>query len=170
MSDGTSGGGGNVNDSIRTARGRVTHKVTTAEDRYGREDRGDRVGGFLIRLIRGYQAVSRFTPPSCRFTPTCSEYTARAIAGHGAARGLWLGVKRVCRCHPFHPGGYDPVPPPPGTDPGDPSNPPGAAVADAVDVDVRDADTPTTADGASAADGTTGEAKIKHGADDADPA
>jgi hypothetical protein len=76
-------------------------------------ERRDLLGGFLIRLIRGYQRVSRFTPPVCRFTPTCSEYTAQALAKHGVWPGLWLGVKRVCRCHPFHPGGHDPVPDPP---------------------------------------------------------
>ena len=64
-----------------------------------------------LALIRLYQrTLSRVTPPTCRFTPTCSEYGYQAIARHGLVRGGWLAVKRVGRCHPFHPGGYDPVP------------------------------------------------------------
>ncbi len=65
----------------------------------------------LIGLIRFYQLViSPGLPPSCRFYPSCSEYALQAIAKHGALKGLWLGLKRIARCHPFHPGGYDPVP------------------------------------------------------------
>ncbi|HKP84493.1 MAG TPA: membrane protein insertion efficiency factor YidD [Blastocatellia bacterium] len=64
----------------------------------------------LIALIRVYQlAVSPLLPPSCRFQPTCSQYAMEAIKKYGAARGLYLGARRLLRCHPFHPGGYDPV-------------------------------------------------------------
>ena len=64
-----------------------------------------------LLLIRFYQnTISRVTPPSCRFTPTCSHYTYEAIDKHGLAKGGWMGLKRISRCHPWHPGGYDPVP------------------------------------------------------------
>ena len=64
----------------------------------------------LVALLRMYQRyISRWTPPTCRFQPTCSEYAVQAIGRHGALRGLGMTLGRLCRCHPFHPGGYDPV-------------------------------------------------------------
>ena len=64
----------------------------------------------LIALIRIYQrCISPWTPAVCRFRPTCSEYAVQALGKYGAWRGGWMAVRRLCRCHPFHPGGYDPV-------------------------------------------------------------
>ena len=65
----------------------------------------------ILGVIRFYQkGVSPLTPPSCRFTPTCSEYAADCIRRHGAGRGGWLAFKRILRCHPFGGHGHDPVP------------------------------------------------------------
>lgn len=64
----------------------------------------------FVKLIRTYQRfLSPLLPPSCRFYPTCSQYAIDAITTHGAIRGGWLAVRRILRCHPFHPGGFDPV-------------------------------------------------------------
>jgi putative membrane protein insertion efficiency factor len=64
-----------------------------------------------VALIRFYQKfLSPLKPPTCRFYPTCSQYGVIAVKRHGFWRGGWLTIKRIFRCHPFHPGGYDPVP------------------------------------------------------------
>lgn len=66
----------------------------------------------LVTLIRGYSLfLSPLFGPHCRFHPTCSAYAAEAVERHGALRGSGLALRRICRCHPFHPGGIDPVPP-----------------------------------------------------------
>ncbi|AUW92578.1 MAG: membrane protein insertion efficiency factor YidD [Sulfobacillus thermotolerans] len=65
----------------------------------------------VIGLIRVYQKyISPMTPPSCRYMPTCSQYAVEAVSKYGVPKGGYLAVKRVLRCHPFHEGGYDPVP------------------------------------------------------------
>lgn len=65
----------------------------------------------LMMLVRGYQvAISPLLPPSCRYSPTCSNYAIEALRRHGAAKGSWLALRRLGRCHPFRRGGYDPVP------------------------------------------------------------
>jgi len=68
------------------------------------------IGRFMVVLIRLYQKISRYTPATCRFEPTCSEYAAQAIERYGAVKGGVLAVKRIVRCHPWNRGGFDPVP------------------------------------------------------------
>ncbi len=66
----------------------------------------------LKKLVRGYQiAISPWFPAKCRFYPSCSEYSIQAIDQHGSAKGTWLSLKRILKCHPFSEGGFDPVPP-----------------------------------------------------------
>ena len=70
------------------------------------------LGRILIGLVRFYQlAISPWTPAACRFTPTCSSYAIDALREHGAARGVWLTIRRLSKCHPWGGYGYDPVPP-----------------------------------------------------------
>jgi len=66
--------------------------------------------GLILALLGAYQRwISPLLPPSCRFHPTCSEYTRQAVERYGAARGVWMGLKRLARCQPFCAGGFDPV-------------------------------------------------------------
>ena len=67
--------------------------------------------GVALFLLRSYKRfISPLLPPMCRFEPTCSVYTMQAVEKYGALRGVWLGIRRLGRCHPFNPGGWDPVP------------------------------------------------------------
>jgi uncharacterized protein len=71
----------------------------------------DKVKKIALGLIKMYQStISKALPSSCRYTPTCSEYTYEAINRYGIFKGIWMGTKRISRCHPWHEGGYDPVP------------------------------------------------------------
>lgn len=64
----------------------------------------------FVLLVRIYQVtISRLVGPCCRFKPSCSQYMIDALRKKGPVKGLWMGVRRILRCHPFHPGGYDPV-------------------------------------------------------------
>ena len=76
-------------------------------------DRGPTVmARALMAGVTGYRRfISPLLPPRCRFEPSCSAYALEALREHGAGRGLWLAIARIARCHPFNPGGYDPVPP-----------------------------------------------------------
>jgi len=69
------------------------------------------LGRVVILMIRGYQvALGPLAPAMCRYTPSCSNYALQAVEKYGAWRGMWLGARRILRCHPFRKGGYDPVP------------------------------------------------------------
>ena len=68
-------------------------------------------GSLAAQVVRGYQvAIRPFLPATCRFAPSCSDYACEALQGYGLVRGAWLALRRLSRCHPWNPGGYDPLP------------------------------------------------------------
>ncbi|MBC2576923.1 membrane protein insertion efficiency factor YidD [Peptostreptococcus russellii] len=71
---------------------------------------GRKLADGCVFLVRGYQKyISPLKGPTCRFYPTCSQYSIQAFKKYGFLKGLWLTVRRISKCHPFHPGGYDPL-------------------------------------------------------------
>jgi putative membrane protein insertion efficiency factor len=68
------------------------------------------ITALILGVLRIYKRwISPLLPSACRFHPTCSEYMMQAVETHGAARGVWMGLRRIAKCHPFHQGGFDPV-------------------------------------------------------------
>jgi putative membrane protein insertion efficiency factor len=86
--------------------------TTLVLDSFGRVARGGfGLRAFFLFLVRAYRkVVSPALPRTCRFEPSCAAYAEEALRRHHIAKALWLTVRRIARCHPFHPGGYDPVP------------------------------------------------------------
>jgi len=88
-------------------------EASTAELAADVQRRPGPVARVLLAVVGFYRTfIGPALPPSCRYTPSCSAYAVEAIQLHGAGRGSWLAVRRLLRCHPFHAGGHDPVPPP----------------------------------------------------------
>ena len=85
--------------------------MSAASDELPRETRAGIGTRLAVVLLHGWHRyLSPAVGPACRFEPSCSCYTATAVERYGVMRGLWLGVRRLARCHPYHPGGFDPVP------------------------------------------------------------
>jgi putative membrane protein insertion efficiency factor len=91
--------------------GDIGHRtMTMPQDKNSAPPDHGRAAAAILWLVGRYQHVSATRPPRCRYLPTCSQYTVEAVELHGAVRGLWLGLRRVTRCHPFGSHGHDPVP------------------------------------------------------------
>lgn len=96
---------------MSTAKSRIPFARRVVKGRAGGYAPGSMATRILVSLIRGYQRyISPLLRPRCRFHPSCSQYAVEALLRHGALKGGLLAVRRVMRCHPLHPGGYDPVP------------------------------------------------------------
>lgn len=89
----------------------ATAGVDEGDDRDGRGRRASLPARLLLGLVHLYRLTAVMRTPRCRFLPTCSGYALEALRVHGALRGTWLAIRRVGRCHPWNPGGLDPVPP-----------------------------------------------------------
>jgi uncharacterized protein len=99
---------GPVSDVVRP---KLWQRTLSQESSLDLEWSSSEVKRLLLAVIGGYRTVlSPVLPPSCRFHPSCSEYACEAVTRHGTCRGLWLTARRLLRCHPWHPGGIDPVP------------------------------------------------------------
>src|SRR3954454_19241483 len=96
---------------MSSAENRPARSGGGADKTVRKSDRASAAARALMVAIAGYRRfISPLIPPRCRFAPSCSEYALEALRVHGAIRGLWLTVRRLALCQPFHPGGYDPVP------------------------------------------------------------
>lgn len=89
----------------------AAHPGSPAAGSVGREAQSRLVRVVAAPVIAYRRWISPALPARCRFYPSCSAYTLEALSRHGVARGIWLSLRRLGRCHPFHPGGFDPVPP-----------------------------------------------------------
>lgn len=87
------------------------HPEGPSDKPIGERPRSSLLARLLVAPIRLYQLTAAMRPPRCRFLPTCSAYAVQALRTHGAFKGSWLAVRRLGRCHPWNPGGIDPVPP-----------------------------------------------------------
>ncbi len=104
-------GAGGRDDAVRGARGNRRRTRARRRGRTAMKRRPSVAARALMLTVRGWRMISTRLPSHCRFYPSCSAYALEALGEHGAARGSWLALRRLGRCHPWHAGGFDPVPP-----------------------------------------------------------